>query len=207
MKRLGGIAVIVLVLLAGWSPMGTAAPELTLIEDMRTGGLVLYWRHAKTDWSQSDEDLSDMSDCSRQRNLSEEGRHQAEVVGQALKALDIPVGDVLSSAFCRNIETAEIAFGRHEVDELLFNAPTARRAGLSADRLVTHLKTLLAEPPADPGRNTVIVGHNFNLQFAAGLEIDEGEIAVFRPERDAFTHLATLTPNQLRVAARVLRPD
>lgn len=172
-----------------------------LVGELQRGGAVIYWRHAQTDWDQRDEDYSDMTDCARQRNLTPEGRATAEAVGEALVALEVPIGRVLTSVFCRNIDTARLAFGRYEVVDELFNAPAADDAGYDRDVLVNRLQDMLAEPPAEASVNTVIVGHNFNLQFAAGVEIDEGEIAVFRPEAGEAHHLGNLTPAQLQAVA------
>jgi len=168
-----------------------------LIEEMRNGGLVIYWRHAKTDWRQRDTDLSDMDRCATQRNLNEEGRGQARHVGEAFERLAIPVGRVLSSDFCRNRDTAELAFGRYERVADLFNLP-ATRDPARRDQLVSSLRAMLATPPEDPSVNTVIVGHNLNLRAAANVFIDEGGIAVFKPmDREGFRHLGSLEPEDL----------
>jgi len=169
----------------------------SLIEEMRNGGLVIYWRHAKTDWRQRDTDLSDMNRCATQRNLNEEGRREARHVGEAFERLGIPVGDVLTSDFCRNRDTAELAFGRYERVADLFNLP-ATRDPARRDRLVSSLRDMLATPPGDPAVSTVIVGHNLNLQAAANVFIDEGGIALFQPlGRDGFRHLGNLRPEDL----------
>ena len=98
---------------------GTATPaageELAgpaLLAALREGGFVIYFRHARTDFSQDDVDLSDLSNCATQRNLSAEGRDKARLIGEAIAAHGIPVGEVLSSELCRTRETAELAFGR-----------------------------------------------------------------------------------------------
>ncbi len=158
-----------------------------LIERMQQGGLVIYWRHAATDHSQRDSDLSDMANCATQRNLNEAGREQARRVGAGFERHAIPVGQVLSSAFCRNRDTARIAFGEYEVVDELFNVPAVRDRQ-QVDRLIQALALMLNRPPQPPVTNTVIVGHNINLQLVARglhisprLQIREGEIAVFEP--------------------------
>ncbi len=169
----------------------------SLIEEMRNGGLVIYWRHAKTDWRQRDTDLSDMDRCATQRNLNDEGRREARHVGKAFERLGIPVGDVLTSDFCRNRETADLAFGRHDRVVDLFNLP-ATRDPARRDRLVSSLRAMLATSPDDPAVNTVIVGHNLNLRAAANVFIDEGGIAVFKPlNGEGFQHLGNLVPGDL----------
>lgn len=167
-----------------------------LIERMQEGGLVVYWRHAATDRSNRDRDLSDMTRCELQRNLSDEGRQQARQVGEGFDRHAIPVEIVLTSAFCRNVESARIAFGEgtYEIREDLFNVPPVRdRARQEA--LVRALQRYLNAPPEDTTRNVVIVGHNINLQRAARVQIDEGEIAVFQPGEERPRLLGVLTPD------------
>jgi phosphohistidine phosphatase SixA len=54
----------------------------------------------------------DVNDCSVQRNLSQKGRKEVKLIGQAFHARSIPVAKVLSSRFCRTQETAKLAFGQ-----------------------------------------------------------------------------------------------
>ena len=49
-----------------------------------------------------------LDDCSTQRNLSEAGRQQARDMGEAFRSRNIPVVKVLSSQWCRCLETAEL---------------------------------------------------------------------------------------------------
>lgn len=173
---------------------GAAIPA-SLLEALTEGGHVIYWRHAATDRSQSDRDLRDIRRCETQRNLSALGREQARRVGEGMAALGIPIGAVLSSPFCRNWETAEEAFGRYKIVPDLWNLPAATASPLSPQQLVQQLQRRLGTAPEDPAMNTVIVGHNLNLQAAAGIRIDEGGIAVFKPAADGRIHfLGTLVP-------------
>ena len=52
-----------------------------------------------------------LDDCSTQRNLSDEGRRHARAVGAALRKHKVPVDHVLTSPWCRCIETARLVFG------------------------------------------------------------------------------------------------
>lgn len=49
-----------------------------------------------------------LDDCSTQRNLSDAGRQQAKEIGEAFRDRNIPVIKVLSSQWCRCLETAEL---------------------------------------------------------------------------------------------------
>nr|WP_019624527.1 histidine phosphatase family protein [Thioalkalivibrio thiocyanoxidans] len=181
------------------SLLGHAKAELSteaLIERMQEGGLVIYWRHAATDRSQRDRDLSDMSRCDLQRNLNDEGKEEARKVGEGFERHAIPVESILSSAFCRNVDTARIAFGEdsYEIRDDLFNVPPVRGRERQ-EELVRALQRYLNTPPEDASQNVVIVGHNINLQRAARVRIDEGEMAVFEPGDERSRLLGVLTPD------------
>jgi len=166
-----------------------------LLERLSHGGHVIYWRHATTDHSQPDRDLRDIERCEFQRNLNAQGRAEARSVGAGFAARGIPLGEIYSSDFCRNRETAELAFGRYERVPDLWNLPQAHAGFMGRDELVSRLRARLGTPPADPSTNTVLVGHNLNMQAAAGVVIGEGEMAVFRPLGDSrFDFLGRLKP-------------
>jgi broad specificity phosphatase PhoE len=176
MRRLAALAVVVL---AGCG--GEAEPRsgpLEVVEDLREGGYVVFLRHAATDHSQRDRLGVPLSDCAGQRNLTDAGREQARSIGRAWRSLEIPVGDVLSSGYCRTRETAELAFERATIVPALTGIPP-EQVGTYGGR-VRALRRLLGTSP-DEGENTVIVGHIANLEAATQVEIDEGDAAVFEP--------------------------
>lgn len=147
-----------------------------LVEALKAGGLNIYFRHARTDWSQRDETQEDLSDCKLQRNLSDAGRADAKLIGESMRALSVPMGKVVSSPYCRCREHAEIAFGRVQTLEEIaafLSEPDKR------ERRTLALRRMLGEAPAEG--NTVIVGHQASLRAAAGIALDEGEAIVFRP--------------------------
>jgi phosphohistidine phosphatase SixA len=185
------LAVVAVVLAAGCG--GSAEPRegpLEVAERLRDGGYVVYLRHAATDHSQRDRLGVPLSDCSGQRNLDDAGRAQARALGRAWRALAIPVGAVLSSGYCRTRETADLAFGRATIVPALTGIP-AERVGTYTGR-VRALRRLLGTRPRT-GENDVIVGHIANLEAATGVEIEEGDAAVFEP----------LGASRFRLVARV----
>ncbi len=174
--------------------------ERPLLEKMRDGGLVIYWRHAKTDRSQRDIDLSMMDRCETQRNLDADGRRQARTVGDGFKRLEIPVGTIVTSDFCRNRDTAALAFGHYQRVRDLFNLP-AEPDPNQREWLVHSLRERLGNKPADPSSNTLIVGHNLNLRAAANVFLEEGEIALFLPLGNSqFRHMGSLRPKDFDIS-------
>lgn len=148
-----------------------------LVQALQEGGLVVYFRHAATDQSQDDAGLADLDDCSKQRNLDESGRAQSREIGRAFRALGLPVGDVLTSEYCRTRETAELAFGRYDDEPALTGFPGEDDPGYRERR--AGARALLGSPPEQG--NTILVAHAKNLEAAAGISLDEGDAAVFEP--------------------------
>jgi virginiamycin B lyase len=159
---------------------GAGGASGTLVDRLRRGGYVLAFRHAATDFSTTDH-TRDLRDCSRQRNLSAAGRRQARNIGRAFRRLDIPVGRVLASPFCRTRQTAHLAFGRlRSSRDLLADRFFASRA--AGERQPARLRRLLGTRPPG-GTNTVLVSHNFAINDAADVSLAEGEAAVVAPGR------------------------
>lgn len=179
-------------------PPATPAPEATpeggeLLQSLRAGGFVIYLRHAAT-VPGGDTDLQNLADCAAQRNLSDQGREQAREIGNAFRTLAIPVGTVLSSALCRTLETANLAFGRAEQTLDLTSIPQAGSREEEERRVMALRQLLATEPP--PGQNTVLVAHLFNIQRAAEVSIAEGEAAIFQPRGEGKFFLVAKVPPQ-----------
>jgi virginiamycin B lyase len=151
-----------------------------LVERLREGGFILAFRHAATDLTTTDM-TGDLSDCSRQRNLNRTGRRQAREIGRSFRRLDIPVGSVLASPFCRTRDTARLAFGRARPSRALLSADFFTGQGAGAKQR-SRFRELLAERP-NGGTNTVLVSHNFAIDDATGVSLAEGEAVVLVPGR------------------------
>jgi len=167
-----------------------------LVAALRAGGLNLYFRHAETEWSQHDDvrEAGDWESCdpARIRQLSDEGRDTARRVGAAMRALRVPVGSVLSSPYCRCVETARLmGLGPVATTLDVMNMRAASYVG-GRERVVETARRLLSTaPPA--GANTVIVAHGNVARMATPVYPDEGEGVVFEPLGDGrFRVLARL---------------
>jgi hypothetical protein len=171
---------------------GTTLQESELIDALRRGGYVIYFRHATTNPEQADTVDPKLGRCEAQRNLSADGRRMAGEIGGAFKTLRIPVGKVVTSPFCRTVDTAMLAFGRHEVSNALYFAMGVGKP--ERDQQGLALRQMLAAPPAR-GTNTVLVAHHLNLKEAAGVwPKREGEAHVFRPRPDGgFDHVGEVS--------------
>ncbi len=161
---------------------GATLPEGEVIDALRRGGYVIYFRHAATNPDQADTSDPKLGQCEAQRNLSADGRRMAREIGAAFQTLRIPVGKVVSSPYCRTVETATLAFGRHEVSDALYFAMSVGKT--EREQQGQALRQMLAAPPGR-GTNTVLVSHHANLKEATGIwPKREGDAHVFRPRPD-----------------------
>ncbi|MBW2493579.1 MAG: histidine phosphatase family protein [Deltaproteobacteria bacterium] len=173
-------------------------PEL--VEALRQGGLVILMRHMSTDDFVPDAGTHDDRDCASQRNLDENGRQAAKDVGAAFKSLNIPVGVVMTSPYCRCVDTGRLAFGKGtpSPDLAVFDelpAPEKEARG-------KLIRKLLNTAPSN-GLNTIMITHTGTLLYSFGLQTQpEGISHVFRPaEFGNAIYLGRVTPEEWPVLA------
>jgi phosphohistidine phosphatase SixA len=126
-----------------------------------------------------------LEDCATQRNLSDAGRSHARRLGEAFRAHEVPVARVLSSPWCRCLETARLAFGPPEVWAPLgnlFGRPENREAQ------VRELRARASERRT--GGNVVLVTHGSTIAALTGIHPDTGEMLVLTPQGDGQFALA-----------------
>ena len=168
----------------------SAQPALSgsaLVKALRRGGLVIYFRHTATDFSRRDDAMKGYDDCANQRLLSAQGRADATLLGQRIRALKLPIGEVLASPMCRTMEHATLTFARALPTPELREADAGDYPGL---------KRILAKPVAR-GSNRWIVGHGIPFRIATGeSQLAEGEAVVLRPDSTHWTVLARIKIDQ-----------
>jgi len=169
---------------------GHALEGAALVRALRGGGYTLYFRHTATDFTQHDRAMTGYAECATQRNLSDAGRAQARAIGEAIRALGLPVGEVIASPFCRTMETGRLMFGRAEPSTVVRGYEGTSPANADYARLVA----LLASPPA-PGTLRMITSHGNPFRAVAGPpHLGEGEAAVLKPAGAGFVVVARIRP-------------
>jgi len=156
---------------------GAAAAREELWALLEAGGHVALLRHAITTAGVGDPPGMRLDDCRTQRNLTEEGRRHARQVGEAFRARGVAVEQVLSSPWCRCIETARLAFGAHEVWAPLGNLygrPDQR------PRQVSEMQRLVGQPRRRG--NLVLVSHGSTISALTGVVVDTAEMVVVTPD-------------------------
>jgi phosphohistidine phosphatase SixA len=173
-RRLAGVTLA----LAAFDVRATEPALVSLDEAARrltAGGFVMMMRHAQTEAGVGDPPGYRLDDCASQRNLSAAGRAQARATGAGLRASGVRIARVRSSAWCRCRDTAELAFGRHEVWPVLNSFFDRATAGPEQTRdLEIFAKTV--QPPD----NTMLVTHQVNISAAFGAWTSPGEIVAGR---------------------------
>ena len=169
-----------------------------LVQALREGGFNIYFRHAATDWSQSDRvgarDDWLSCDSSRMRQLSAEGRQTSIDIGNAMRALELPIGKVMASPYCRTVETAQLMqLGAVEATTDVMNLRVASYFG-GRGAIISTAQMRLSTRPAE-GTNAVIVAHGNVAQAATPVYPGEGEAVIFRPDGNGgFQYIARIAP-------------
>jgi phosphohistidine phosphatase SixA len=158
-----------------------------VLEEMKKGGYVVVVRHGRTNESADTKDASplDLSNCSGQLALNEVGKRQAQAIGEAFKKVEVPVGRVIASTYCRAMETGRLAFGKAEPSDALLLEAFVPAAGTPVPppwpQRVEMMKQMIAAAPA-AGTNTVLITHFPNVKAALGVQIGFGDAAILKPD-------------------------
>lgn len=149
---------------------------------LREGGHVMILRHAETDPGIGDPPQFRLGDCSTQRNLSPAGRAQAQQMGKNIAGQGISVTEVLSSRWCRCMDTATEAFGRTTGWPVADSFFDARLASGGANAAATQTADLRRRVVEHRGRDTlVVVTHQVNITGLTGIHPAMGEAVILRP--------------------------
>jgi broad specificity phosphatase PhoE len=159
---------------------GSAFADEKLWSLLRTGGQVVLIRHAITTPGAGDPQGFRLDDCSTQRNLSDEGRAHARRIGEEWRKRAIPVERVLSSPWCRCIETAQLAFGTKPGTSGALANLFGRYE--NRDRQVSQLKKIVAQTPK---ANLVLVTHGSTIAALTGVSPGTGEMVILTNGRVA----------------------
>jgi phosphohistidine phosphatase SixA len=153
-----------------------------IVAQLRQGGNVLVMRHASSPSTLPSKEQARPGNATLERQLDDRGRREAAALGEALRALKVPVGTVWTSPAFRARETASMARldAAKPADELGDNGQGMQ--GVSEGQ-AAWLRAKAAERPASG--NTLLVTHQPNLARAFpewGASLQQGETAVLRPD-------------------------
>ena len=144
---------------------------------LRQGGCVVLMRHALTEPGIGDPPEFKLGVCGTQRNLSDEGRAQSRRTGEVFRREGIVFDEVRSSAWCRCVDTAQLAFGRATVWAPINSFFQQRGVRETQTREVLATAQTVRAP-----RNWMLVTHQVNITALTGEYLAMGEVFVTRPE-------------------------
>ena len=172
----------ILVLMAV-ATMGAQTPSPDeLIGRLRQGGYVLVMRHASSPREAPSKDVANADNTKLERQLDEAGRKGATALGEAVRALRIPIGIVLTSPTYRALETVRLARldSPTTVNELGDGGQSMQ--GIT-EAQAAWLRSRVTETPRSG--NTILVTHQPNLSRAFpdwGPSAADGETVILRPD-------------------------
>jgi broad specificity phosphatase PhoE len=154
----------------------TAQPA-ALWPELQAGGVGILLRHAQTEAGIGDPPGFRIGDCATQRNLSDDGRRQARRIGAALATRTVRIDQVLSSQWCRCLETARLAFPKGTVEPYpALNSFFGDGSTEAQQTREVAARIAAIRAPA----NVVFVTHQVNILALAGIAVGSGEAVLVR---------------------------
>jgi phosphohistidine phosphatase SixA len=160
------------------APLSAQQPKGALgIEAARHGGVVIACRHAMTNSADENELTLRYDDPSTQRRLSARGERQADALGKAFRALQIPIAEVIASPMERARRTGELAFGQVVMDSTWHT----RGDDYGGPKRQRRLEVL--GRPVQRGNRVIVshIGTMYSVLPSIRGELDEGDCVVLRP--------------------------
>ena len=167
-----------------------AAAQDSVWRRLAGGGHVLLLRHAATVPGIGDPPGFALAACATQRNLSADGKADARRLGETFRREGVPVADVLSSRWCRCLDTARLAFGSVKpapMIDSMFQDDDASR-----ERKLAELRRYLAAFKG-PG-NLVLVTHDVNIRALVGQYVNQGDMVVAVANADGSLRVTDTVP-------------
>ena len=145
-----------------------------LINQLEDGGKLIFIRHAYAPGN-GDPAGFNLNDCSTQRNLSDDGRKQAQRIGEFFTKNKIEIDKVLSSEWCRCKETAKIAFKNYSTNSFL-NSFYSSKFSKNKDKQVKAFNYYIKN--LESKKNLIFVTHYVFISEVLNYGPSSGEIVV-----------------------------
>ena len=145
---------------------------------LKAGGKVILLRHTHVDIREGIGRLAP-GNCAAEVNLSTSGVEQAKRIGEAFRSHGIVVGEVLTSPYCRCMDTGRLAFGRTTAVQYLMppGVVSDSQAKLNNESV---LREILKHHDAS---NLVMITHDLNISnIVLEPTVSMGEFFVLQPK-------------------------
>lgn len=173
------LAILLFLCAATFAIAPATGQDIAGLDALKQGGYVVLMRHAQTVPGTGDPEGMVLGDCSTQRNLDERGKKQAADLRKSFRAAGVAFSWVLSSPWCRCMDTARLVAPEVEVEasEALassWRSDQAARAARAeeARRIITEWR--------GPG-NLLMVTHYVNASAINGAALGSGRFVVIEP--------------------------
>ena len=168
--------VINIILIIFFSLTNEIRAEITdkILNELQNGGNIIFIRHAYAPGGGDPENF-DISDCSTQRNLNDNGRNQSKKIGNLFKRNEVPIDKVISSEWCRCKETASIAFNEFKTKNFL-NSFYSPKFAKNKKKQIKNLKNYINN--WNDNKNLVLVTHYVVILEALDYAPRSGEIVI-----------------------------
>lgn len=155
-----------------------AAAEDDAWRALAAPGTAALMRHAEAPGIGDPEGFR-LDDCATQRTLNDAGRAQARAAGAALKSSGIRIDRVLTSQWCRCVETAELLAVAPV--EPLPALNSFRAAPTNKEAQIAELRRVLSERTDE---KLLLVTHQVVIAALTGRSTASGEIVIVAPGSD-----------------------
>src|SRR6202790_3559622 len=149
---------LLLCLAAVFPPSRALGDDEKIWAALKQGGKVILLRHTHVDIREGMGRLAP-GNCAAEVNLSSRGVEQARRIGEAFRAHGVVVGEVLTSPYCRCIDTGELAFGHATPVQYLMppGILSDSQAKLNLERVLHDLRNYRSSA------NLVMITHDLNI--------------------------------------------
>jgi phosphohistidine phosphatase SixA len=184
---------VLVVLLTTMIGLPTAQAQDTAWSALGEGAVVLF-RHANAPGTGDPRGFR-LEDCATQRNLDASGRAQARRIGEAFRRRGVSVGAVMTSRWCRAMETADLAFPDLSRQGLVRREPAFD--SFFDERAEGPARTTAARAILDGWRGPgalVVTTHQVNITALTGIVPASGEGVVLARSPEGWRIAGRLAP-------------
>lgn len=144
---------------------------------LKQGGMVVLLRHTHVDMREGIGHLAP-GNCAEEINLSSSGIEQAKQIGEAFRAHGIEVGEILTSPYCRCIDTGKLAFGRATPVQYLMppGVVSDSQAKSNQERVLQDIRSYRSSS------NLMMITHDLNISdIVLEPSVAMGDFFVLKP--------------------------
>ena len=156
--------------------------QAKLASDLSDGQHILLMRHADAP-GYGDPAGYQLNKCSTQRNLDDRGKKQSIIIGQWLSKQGINSANVISSVWCRCVDTAKLlnkgAITTSPALNSFFDDMSLEKQQTQA--LEKLIQTQLNENPKTP---LILVTHHVNIEAYTGKVVNVGDMVLVKVDKN-----------------------